>query len=828
MRRLGERREVLIEKEARKGGRPAPGALARLQDRDRARRSVDDRDVLHRGTHGHDGLDVHRDCRSQDARAAAVALTGDSPAIGKRLSSSAAGDSWQMIALQCSACISDASARPGCHSPLAQFVIRASCRSSPGPSSRTSPGSSPDSSPTLAAPALIACGGLLALSAVGAAAAAHSARAPAVRRPRGMRADRGDRRAGGARCCSARDAHCVSTGWAASDWRAVRSSTPCDAAPPPGSPRSALEAGGDTPGARIDSLFGSDAPLVRALLIADMRAIPPDTRDRFAAAGLVHILSISGLHVAIIAGAVLLVFEALRMPRARARWAALGVTAAYVAAIGAPPPALRSAAMLAVATASRSLDRPVSPWAVLALGALIPLYDPHTVNDIGWQLSTAGFAALTAAGIWTRRHLPHDLRGWRRTLARDLAVSVLATVVTAPLVVWVFGRFSLVASAHEHRGVAGDRAAAAHALPGARGGAGPRRRAVRRGRGASAAGRASTGSRPPARRCRSVRCTSRRRSAPTAACGAAAVALVVAAASRPHAAGRALLASALSATVAIWWIAAPAGSGFTELHMIDVGEGDAVAIRTPRGSWLLVDAGRSWTGGDAGRRFVVPYLRRFGGELALFVATHPDADHVGGAASIVAALRPDAYRDAAFAGGSEPYRKSLDRGPRGGRGLVARARRRFALDRRRERRASSRPIRRGPPGCAIRMPRASSRSCSTARCASSSPATRTRPRRRGCSSTPGAELHADVLKVGHHGSSTSSSAPFLDAVQPRLALVSVGRGKRLRPSRRRGDARSCGPRRDRPAHRPARHASSSAPTAARSGSPRPGVSGAVR
>jgi competence protein ComEC len=40
----------------------------------------------------------------------------------------------------------------------------------------------------------------------------------------------------------------------------------------------------------------------------------------------------------------------------------------------------------------------------------------------------------------------------------------------------------------------------------------------------------------------------------------------------------------------------------------------------------------------------------------------------------------------------------------------------------------------------------------------------------------GADLRADVLKVGHHGSGTSSSALFLDAVSPRLALVSVGRG----------------------------------------------------
>ena len=81
--------------------------------------------------------------------------------------------------------------------------------------------------------------------------------------------------------------------------------------------------------------------------------------------------------------------------------------------------AVRSATMLAVATASRSLDRPVSPWAVLALGALVPLYDSHTVTDIGWQLSVAGFAALTAAGIWIRRRLPQDVRGWRVPATND-------------------------------------------------------------------------------------------------------------------------------------------------------------------------------------------------------------------------------------------------------------------------------------------------------------------------------------------------------------------------------------------------------------------------
>lgn len=628
-------------------------------------------------------------------------------------------------------------------------------------------------SAVFAVPALLACGGVLAVSAIGAVAAG----APLARRRFVAPAACALIAATGvlvARDVRARDERCVSKGWASADWHAVRSATPCHAPAPDDPPASPLERWRMHAGARIDTLFGSDAPLVRALLIADMSAIAPETRDRFAAAGLIHILSISGLHVAIIAGAVLLGFETMRVPRARARWAAFGVTALYVAAIGAPPPALRSAAMLAVATLSRSFDRPVSPWAVLALGALIPLFDPHTVTNIGWQLSVAGFAALTAAGIWTRRHLPPDMRGWRRALARDFAVSILATVVTAPLVVWTFGRLSLVApltniaaspviallqpmlflalAAGPVHAAAQFVAQAAHPLLYAFDGI------------------ATVGAAVPFGAL-SV--------APTLgvalACGAAAIALVVAASSRRHAAGRALIAAAVSATVAVWWIAAPAGSGLAELHLIDVGEGDAVAVRTPHGSWLLVDAGRSWTGGDAGRRFVVPYLRRFGGKLALFVASHPDADHVGGAASILRALRPAAYRDAAFAGGSAPYRQSLAvAGALGVPWSRVQAGDSLSID--------GVQVRFLAPDSAWAGGLRSSNAASTVALVQYGEVRflltgdADHVEESWLLAHAERELHADVLKVGHHGASTSSSAPFLDAVHPRLALVSVGAG----------------------------------------------------
>ena len=63
------------------------------------------------------------------------------------------------------------------------------------------------------------------------------------------------------------------------------------------------------------------------------------------------------------------------------------------------------------------------------------------------------------------------------------------------------------------------------------------------------------------------------------------------------------------------WIASPvvgawAGGGSVELFFLDVGQGDAIAIRSPKGRWMLVDAGPRSASFDAGRRIVVPFLRR--------------------------------------------------------------------------------------------------------------------------------------------------------------------------------------------------------------------------
>jgi competence protein ComEC len=519
----------------------------------------------------------------------------------------------------------------------------------------------------------------------------------------------------------------------------------------------------------LDTLYAKRAPLARALVIADDRDVDPQIRDQFADAGIVHMLSVSGLHVAILGEGVALLFGMARLSRRRVQVATILTVVFYVAVIGAPSPAVRSAAMLAASRIAQLRQRPTSDWAALALGALLPLVDPREVAALGYQLSVAGMAALLASARLLRRI---GTRGGGRlaVLGRECATTIIATAVSAPVVAATFGRLSLVAPV-TNLVVAplfgllqpalfislllSPVRVVAHVVAD----------------GASllmdfVTAIATLAAKVPGSVVLVVPSLS-----VTLALSIAAAALVLACAARYWA--RPALVALGAACAAAWLPMLPGTRGALELHVIDVGQGDAIALRTPGGRWIVVDAGPAWERGDAGELTVAPYLERRGGDVALFALSHPHADHVGGAAAVMSHVRTEVMWDAARVFGGDRYAAALE---------SARA---HAVEWVRVRPGLTREI----DGVALEVLAPDSAwTADRDDPNTSSVVIRVSYGQVHMLLTGDAEqeeegwllehypdaLFADVLKVAHHGSSTSSTDAFLDAVHPRLALISVG------------------------------------------------------
>jgi competence protein ComEC len=213
----------------------------------------------------------------------------------------------------------------------------------------------------------------------------------------------------------------------------------------------------------------------------------------------------------------------------------------------------------------------------------------------------------------------------------------------------------------------------------------------------------------------------------------------------------------------------PRADGRLRLTVLDVGQGDALVLRSPSGRVLLVDAGPATGSFDVGEAVVAPYLWSLGVRRVegLFL-THADSDHVGGASFLTRAFSvPDVFEGIAAV--QDPRYQRIGRGwaERGPRRLTLRPGARLAWD--------GVEIEVLGPKAPARAPRAAANEHSLV----------LRLRYRAVSllltgDAPGAveaalpPRRAEILKVAHHGSRTSTSAELLERARPRLALVSVG------------------------------------------------------
>ncbi len=594
-----------------------------------------------------------------------------------------------------------------------------------------------------------------------------------------------------------------------------------------------------TPAGRLTRLLGDDpaAALVIALVTGDRAQLDPATVDSMRAAGLAHVLAISGLHVGIVAGFVVWAVRALALRSALARAGCDVVRPAAAAALAALVAyATMGAGGVSVARASVSgalslralfIGTAARPFRALAWAALAVLAAaPAAVMEPGFQLSFSAAAAILAlAHRNARKHAgaaarddrvgaafgtaagtaagPATAAGSRRAplrawLGAALAVSAVAWAATLPLIAHHFQRVSWVAPLVNPLAalpvaatvILGLIAAVMHALTGLGGWLfepavlAAKLVLVIAGAGAALPFAESAVIAPGAAAALLLSC---------------AVTVALLSESRLPVAAMAGLAlvGALSAVHERYRV------DRLDAVFLSVGQGDSTILRLPGGRIAVVDAGPA----GRGRRVVEPALRRMHvSRIDYLVVTHVQSDHFGGALHLVERMEVGELWHPGGVCSSAGFAELLDaaasRGVRvvdlesvGGcgrgcdrdgaagvadaTGTGSVAGRGWRIDRLETHRPgrpgepSRRPgsgacddndrsivLRVGFAGQSILLPGDIERAAEQALVGGDR------------------DLRAQILKSPHHGSATSSTAGFLDAVAPSLAVVSAGRANR--------------------------------------------------
>lgn len=187
------------------------------------------------------------------------------------------------------------------------------------------------------------------------------------------------------------------------------------------------------------------AGLASAMAIGLRDLVSRDVAADFRTAGLSHVVAISGWHIALVGAVVGGMLTGLT--RRRRSICVLLVIGAYAILAGGSPSIMRAAVMASVVLLARESGRRGQAEAALSLTVLgMLLVDPHTIADVGFQLSVVATAGLLAWAKqlrgWLAARLPRLTPGW---LLEALAVSLAAQAATLPLVLFHFERLSLVA-----------------------------------------------------------------------------------------------------------------------------------------------------------------------------------------------------------------------------------------------------------------------------------------------------------------------------------------------------------------------------------------------
>ncbi len=524
-----------------------------------------------------------------------------------------------------------------------------------------------------------------------------------------------------------------------------------------------------------------NASILAGALYGERGTIPHDLHDDFQATGTVHILVTAGLHLGIVAATVLAALRLLRVPRATTSLLAVAIVWAYAAFSGDHLPSIRAATMISVVLLGRAIGARAATGNAIAAAAIViaVLLTP----DIGSTSFLLSLSCVTAIVLFAE-HISH---GIARTpfvpgpIAEALALTIATQIGVLPLTLATFftlAPYAVLANALvvPLTGIAmvGGWCVllAAPIQPLAQGIAPVESQIV----GAIVAIVTHVAALPGSR----VVITP-----PPWPAVIADFALVgLAAFLLWHKCPRSAAIAIACGMVCVIFAPRTLPQQSARITMLDVGQGDAILVQSASGRAILIDTGGRLERGltedgnspaeAVGERIVVPTLLRLGvTRLDAIILTHPHGDHAGGLAPILRTLSVGLILDSGQVYGGRAYNDGVSESRRKHVPIViARCGDRLSLD-------EIHVAILSPCTLATGGKNDVNENSIVARV----DVGRTRLLFMGDAGEPTesrlvaqyADIEADVLKVGHHGSAYASSSAFLSVVDPKFAFISVGR-----------------------------------------------------